>query len=237
MTPLRVRAIGGLCNRLRVTLSYRALARAQGQKLEVVWVPDGEIAKARFADVFEPLEDVTFLDAGRGDELATTDNTHAAPIDWGLAYRDLRLVERWDSHCRNIRRALLEVGVGFYQAMHMRRTDLDASSIMAEEADEDFLAWAEKQPGPIFLATDNGRTQKRIAAALSKPLVISSTILEHLHQDESGQRNTPLGIAAVDLFVCAGARRPDDGEAFKGCGGSSFTLTIMRLRKIGGWWS
>ena len=50
-----VHVYGGLCNRLRAILSRLA----RDGSLKVVWIPDGEIAHAKWADVFEPIEGLT----------------------------------------------------------------------------------------------------------------------------------------------------------------------------------
>ena len=58
-----VRAKGGLCNKLRVVLSYREAAVVDGgHRLVVVWVVNEE-CPARFAELFEPLDGVDFLDS------------------------------------------------------------------------------------------------------------------------------------------------------------------------------
>ena len=78
----RVRAFGGLANRLRVVLSWRATFG----ELEVVWRPDGEIAHGRFLDVFEPLNGVTFVDE-KTCGTRTLDPYPHAPADWQRGYR------------------------------------------------------------------------------------------------------------------------------------------------------
>jgi hypothetical protein len=219
-----VEAIGGLCNRLRVVLAYRA---AYG-RVDVVWQPTGEIAGARFGDIFEPLEGVRFLDGYADPVLRTTDPLHGVP--WVLGYRDLVLQRDHRDRLSDIRAA---VG-GPYQAVHVRRTDLDVHLRGLLPPDDEWLAWAREQPGPIFVATDNGTTQRELVAALNaqgRESFFVALIPEHAAQDQSNQRNTSLADAALDLFLCAGA------SAFRGTFGSSFSETAEALRQSKGWWT
>ena len=222
-----VRAHGGLCNRLRVLLSYRAWRR----ELTVVWRPDAQCAGARWADVFEPLAGVQFLeeDPERVDAF-TCDNTHEAPKGWEAAYRELRLRPAHEDKRRTMRVA------GPYAAIHARRTDARAHAELhgCYTPDEHLLAWCRGHGGRVYVATDNGTTQRLLCAALrtmGKQPVTCAPIAEHPEQDMWERRNTPLADSAIDLFMCAGA------TAFEGSGDSSFTNTITMLRGLGGWWA
>jgi hypothetical protein len=226
--PVVVEAIGGLANRVRVTLSYRA---AYG-RVDVVWRRTGEIGRSAWSDVFESLDGVRFFDDYLAPVHKTTDPLHNS---WLPAYRDVRL--RADHRARFEQ---LRAGVSIcdrlerpsYQAMHVRRTDLGSDVAPNAQPDRDFVAWALRQPGPVYIATDNGTTQREMAAAIrEKDPFFLATIPEHDRQNETDQRNTPLADAAIDLFFCAGA------DAFMGTNGSSFTSTVEALRQIHGWWS
>jgi hypothetical protein len=222
---VRVRAIGGLANRLRVALSYRGTY----PRVEVVWVADGEIAGAHFRDVFrDTIDGLTFVDEPRGDEVVTTDPLPHARSGWWELYRDLRLHDPWSRLYDELRAALPKP----FAAMHIRRTDMPGAGGEGE-SDADFVRWANEQPGHVYLATDNGTTQKTMLARCERPerIVLAGKILEHADQDASNRRNTSLGWAAVDLFTCARS------SAFKGCNASSFSHLVMRLRAMGGWWS
>lgn len=217
-----VRAFGGLCNRLRVVLSYRA---AFGP-IDVVWHPDGEIADGRWSDVFEDLDGVRFLDSGDYGT-ATIDPYPHAPHGWQDGYRDVRL--RPNHHARL---GHLVSGVGPYSAIHVRRTDHTA---MAQgygtyTDDADFVQWLIDSEGPVYVATDNGTTQRAYTSLLGDRAIVAATIAEHPDQDAGGRRNTTLSHAAIDLFACVLATR------FKGSGESSFTNTVLMLRERRGWW-
>ena len=60
MPPLSIRAEGGLCNKLRVILSYRLAAMDEGRHLIVVWANGGP-CPALWEDLFEPLAGVTVV--------------------------------------------------------------------------------------------------------------------------------------------------------------------------------
>ena len=223
-----VRAHGGLCNRLRVVLSYRAW---RGE-VDVLWRADPQIAGARWGDVFEPLAGVQFLEhePDRVDAF-TCDNTHEAPKGWEAAYRELRLLPALEDKWRTLRVA------GPYAAIHARRTDARAHAELHNifTTDEHLLAWCRGQPyGRTYVATDNGTTQRVLCEGLrtmGKQPVTCAPIAEHPEQDAWERRNTPLADSAIDLFMCAGA------AAFEGSGDSSFTNTITMLRELGGWWA
>ena len=212
-----VRVIGGLCNRLRTVLSYRAAGVSLFQ-----WVPDGEIANARFDDVFEPLAGVQFVDTESPD-IVTCDPSHEAP-GWETNYRSLRLRPEHLARVKEVRPPYP------YAAMHIRRTDHKdyEPARLDPTTDDEFHRWVATLPGvyTVFLATDNALTQREFPFAIANRLIDS-----HPEQDTGGHRNTSLADAAVDIFVCAGA------HCFMGSKHSSFTDTIVLLRSLGGWWT
>ena len=217
---VRVQAIGGLANRLRVVLSY--LAAHENQGIEVVWVPDGEIANARFLDVFKPLAGVRFFDEGRGDELKALNPLGVA---WVHRYKLLEPVDKIRD-----RISIINLRRGPYAAMHVRRTDLPKEWFATNEKDEDFVEWAKSQPHPVYVATDNGTTQRNLDAWLGGHCFFNRPIRIHTAEDQHYQRNTSLADAVVDLYMCAGS------VAFKGCVGSSFSTAVTHLRDQDGWW-
>jgi uncharacterized protein (DUF169 family) len=96
-------------------------------------------------------------------------------------------------------------------------------------SDEDFRGWLKAAPGPVYIATDNRHTQLAfedyVRSLGKKPL----TYCQIAHSE--AQRRTTLVHAVSDLFACAGAAH------FLGSGESSFSNTVMLLKRIGGWWS
>ena len=64
LPPLTVRAVDGLCNRLRVVLSYAAVARRHGRRL-LVWWPLISVCDGRFTDAFIEADTPMVLAAAR----------------------------------------------------------------------------------------------------------------------------------------------------------------------------
>ena len=222
-----IHCFGGLCNRLRVILSYRA---AYG-RVDVIWKPNGEIAGGTWADMFWSLPGVRFdpWDCGALKwACETLDVCPDAPANWRLAYRELTLLPELRDRLQAIPRP--------YSAMHVRRTDLgdNLDAKRNPTHDDEFHEWLLTARGPVWLATDNGTTQQKYAeeiASLGHQPMYSMPIPIHADEDKGGQRNTPLWAAAVDLFACAGS------AAFMGTRESSFSDTAESLRQLGGWWS
>lgn len=217
-----VHAYGGLSNRLRVIFSHLATHGPIG----VVWVPDGEIAGARFEDVFMPLAGVTFYYHATGASYRTCDPAPGAPAGWEESYRKLHLRPEYRDKLNAI------CPPEPYSAIHVRRTDHRDYAPACTDAtqDEEFLRFIDDEAHQdVYIATDNGTTQREfrryVERTCRKPHTNS---LMHIHerQDVGGQRNSTLADAAIDLFICAGA---DD---FMGSRHSSFTNLIHTLRGL-----
>lgn len=214
-----VHAIGGLANRLRVVLSHLATHGPIG----VVWVPDGEIAGARFEDVFMPLAAVTFYYHATGASYRTCDPAPNAPAQWE---RDYALLHLRGDHAQRYRELR---PVEPYSAIHVRRTDHDAIAAQDPTRDDEFAEFIQSAHRIVYIATDNGTTQRRFISAVletGRTPVYVAPIHEHERQDMSGQRNTTLADSAIDLFMCAGA------DTFKGTRHSSFSNLIHTLRGL-----
>ena len=131
-----VRAQGGLGNKLRVVLSYReAHVVDGGTHLVVVWVL-GEECPARFLDLFEPLDGVSFIDtddpamasklrAFGAPDVSLPRDMHSHPAIASVPSREaamfLHLRPR-PALVREIGRVVERCGAG-YCAVHVRRTD------------------------------------------------------------------------------------------------------------------
>lgn len=216
-----VQAYGGLCNRLRVVLSYYASGcRA------FVWEPNGEIAFARWGDVFWPL-DVHWHDTynpSRKPDVVTCDPL--PNVDWQSAYSWLRLNSPYARTWSEL------VAARPFDAIHVRRTDhQDYAKPEWITRDEEFHEWAARRRDLLFLATDNGTTQVAFKKLFGPRVFHAGAIAVHPDQDKGGRRNTSLARAAIDLFVCAAANE------FMGSRASSFTDTIHTLRGMRGWWN
>lgn len=248
--------MGGLCNRLRTILSYRAVYGS----LEVEWLPI-QVGAGTWDEVFEPLEGVTFVTPGpwtlrheggpvlvhggrilsnewavkselrgQADEPTWVDcNPLAtAPMGWQMAYRDVRLTPA-------LIRILPERP---YQAMHVRRTDhtpMVKSWGVRQTLHEEYARWAldfgaRGNFTRFLIATDNEESVRVLSKAigLSRCFVLGGI---STNPTDGETRATPMWHAALDLFACVRASH------FLGSPGSSFTDTIELLRSMQGWWS
>ena len=194
----RLRPIGGTMNRVQAILSYRA---THGP-LEVVWEDD----VPHFLETFLPLEGVTFVRGRHPRDVVDYGIPTNAPEDWRKAYTELRpipsIAERVDAF-RNT--------LGDYIAIHVRRTDMTplARRIGAPHtSDEEYMAWLSERPDvPVWVATDNGITQRKYEAAL-RHLFRSGCIMGgyEVHTEHDHTIHGPITDAIVDLFMCVGAR-------------------------------
>lgn len=206
-----VHAHGGLANRLRVILSFRA---AHGP-LTVVWRPDSQVAGGRFSDCFERLDGVTIVDGIIANEaVSTCDPCPTAPEGWQASYSDL-VLKPW-----------LELAVERLAspiAIHVRRTDI-ADLGEPLEPEDDYIRFAQEHSGRVFVATDNHTTQHYYRTVLGDRCVMQPIDphgeLAHDH------RATTLEHAAIDMFAAARS------EWFKGTSASAFTWAIEILRRL-----
>jgi hypothetical protein len=215
---------GGLGNRIRAILSRLSPI----ESLTVVWEPTEEIAFGRWSDVFAPLDGVTFHEEPISGALRTCD-PHWHPHDewdrpsWLAHYARLSPL-----HPIMGRIEALQMSINSdYDAMHIRRTDhIDlAKSEGGWTPDERFHAFTQDTSGPMYLATDNGRTQRAVKDWIGHRLV-TNTWMPDTAGDGSCHRFTTLAEAVVDAWVCAGARR------FMPSGSSSFSQLVKYLREI-----
>lgn len=213
---MKLSAVGGLCNRTAAIIGYRA----KHGPLTVVWKPDEYVAGGRWADVFAPLEGITFVDEGPHDVEAYA-QPEDAPEDWDMAYRELKpryapiLPERE------------------YDAVHIRRTDfhdmIRKYHGVYVPTDHEIAAWAEQSNRPIWIATDNAETQRKWERILSPRGVVAAFIGTgaEIQEERDHRRHTSLRHAVWDLFACAGAVRFLGSTLH-----STFTHTIERLRLL-----
>lgn len=218
VTAPTLHVVGGLANRLRAVLSHRAL---HGGKLSVVWQPDEYVSHARFLDVFGPLEGVEFVN-GPWD-LEDYAPAKGAPEGWERAYSELRPVADVQKKIDAIR----DFFRGGYLACHARKTDHIPNRGGQVENDETFWSWASRWPRlDLYLATDNGETQRRFLACGRAVRIGCQLGGKELQDIVDHRRNGTLADAVVDLYTCAGATH------FLGSRGSSFSDAIVTLRSL-----
>lgn len=234
LPPLTVRAVDGLCNRLRVVLSYAQIARRHGRPL-LVWWPLNAVCDGRFSEAFAPLAGVTFLDtfpeSVRPAFSPASHDFHQTIKDEGepsittcfdMLQPNEAVRSRVQANVCELRAPPFDDG-GFI-SLHIRRTDHWGSHL----TDDDFARFIDAYPThAAFLATDNKVTQQKfIDSAAHGHRVRACT---RIVPDGSRLRQTSLTDAAVDIFTAAEADGP-----FMGCYSSSFSDTIHRLRRLAG---
>lgn len=221
-----VQAAGGLCNRLRVVLSWHS----EDPSARFVWKRDGEIAGATFLDVFEPVDWLTWASQDERADVVTCDPCPDARVGWERDYRALTLRPYWQSEWGRLRE------MRPYSAIHVRRTDhLEyARSLGNETYASEFVEWLGRSKLRVFVASDSHSAQKEARGWVDqcgRASFHSCAIKSHAYENMGGRRNTELGYAAVDLFTCAGA------VEFMGTRESSFSNCVTMLRSMGGWWA
>lgn len=224
----------GLGNRLRALLSYRLISIERGANLSALWAVS-EACPGLFDDVFEPLSGTTIL---------ATDDTHSSYETAALGvhgvhdfHEAVKLRRREEARCffdltprvgirLEVASAALEYGP--YIALHIRRTDHYAVEVGVQSTDDEFERFADRYPAhTIYLATDNGQTQRRFVERYGATrLRVYSPIDEtrNWRDEDSSLRLTSLHSAVVDMFVCVRA------DVFKGSSFSSFSDAISHLR-------
>lgn len=205
---------GGLCNRLRVLLSWLKKARSDGQQLVVYW-PVTAHCNGSFIRFFESIPGVHVLqkepEPSRPIDYSGLDA--CGPLEIGAIRPSPALQERIDA---------IKASLGpEYDAMHIRRTDLPAERDGNYIPDADFEQFViDAADAPVYLATDNADTQRRLLSTFGPEKIRTAATIT----DRGALRQTSLDIAIIDIFVCAGA------AYFKGTDGSSFTDFIEALR-------
>lgn len=210
-----IKPTGGLCNYLRVMFSYYAKAIQQKEQLIIIWEKTNS-CPGYFLDYFTPLENVIIVNDNCN---RYTINYHGCGIDKNFIpdYSKLELRDEIKSILR-ARRELL----GKYIAVHIRRTDHIAIAKKNNKYTDDdvFLYFINNKKGDrnLYIATDNKLTFDDFKNKYSDSVKIE------YHAVVKGTRETALGDAIIDLYMCVYA---DD---FLGSGWSSFSHLIYKLR-------
>ena len=212
---------GGLCNKLRATLSYYFAAKKENKRLIVIW-DITEACPGFFLDYFEPIENVYFLkENSQNLELDYNDcgwHPDFCPYNVNI-FRELKLLSTMMNEV-NEKILLLE---NDYIAIHVRRTDHAKLAKLNNcyTSDEDFFNFIDKSRiNNIYIATDNKETFNLFYGKYNnriKTLYTSDLSLTAL-------RETSFKDAIIDLYTCVYSKE------FKGSGYSSFSSTIEFIK-------
>jgi hypothetical protein len=254
---MRVKAVGGLTSRLRVVLSYLAVARQNCSRLVVHWASDNA-CPAMFSELFEPIgPDINVTDEPAEPHILLRTfslgglriRAPASPTP-ELGAMALALLHPVPSLLKQIDRLRRELGIRF-AAVHIRRTD--KSSDYASDAGfaEWARAWARNQQrvgvrgARVYVLTDNPRSLATVRKALpSHAAVAQRGIFDAPPGGDETMRSykaaaapplaasdvrlTSVGAAVIDMWVASHAAE------FKGTRQSSFSAMIESLRRARG---
>ena len=243
--PVVISSTYGLGNQLRVLLSYRAAAAAQGRPLVLVW-EKMTACNALYRELFEPIEGCVVVEHFDDLELVrpglsrlprgvfpTVYYTHPAVHNTPLETSMWEVLRPVASIRAAVEANLATLGDSFV-AVHVRRTDhmtSEGGKIAKMKAagewvtEDDFRHFLDRHGGrPIYLATDNAATQQEFLARYGERIRCCVPIEPPPADASEVYRHTHLSQAVVDIFTCAAS------HAFMGTYYSSFSDAIQRLR-------
>jgi hypothetical protein len=221
--PWTVVPMGGLANRIRSILSWRS---SHGP-IEVLWARSTGVCRARFLDVLEPLEGVTFGDIGDGpaqdykgpcDVAPTCSLAPDAKPGWTESYMELRPLPPIQARIDAIKKT---IGSPYY-AIHARRTDhvTHAARFGHFTTNDELAKWIGiRRMLPLYVATDCPDTLHWFRQRFDTRCNVEPKAV-----DGYDKRAQSLEDAVIDLWMCVGARE------FRGSWFSSFSETIDVLR-------
>lgn len=215
-TSYQIIPVGGLCNCLRVMLSWKRKAESEGRRLNVYWTIT-VACNGSFSKYFEALNNVQIFERQPSPDRAI--DYHGFDACGPFDAKDLQLQPRLQEQVEALKGQL-----GEYDAIHVRRTDLTPVAVRDGNyiEDSEFFAFIEASDRPVYLATDNLATQRLYREKFGQKIRF---MYEIPASRVNVMRQTPLEYAIMDLYMCAEARN------FMGTAGSSFSefIEIMRL--------
>lgn len=210
---------GGLCNKLRVTLSYFKYAQTINKQLIVIW-DITSICPGFFLDYFEPIKNITFL-KNNDENLKILYNGCAVHPDFKFyIVPELKLLPVIFDEVKN----KIDILENNYIGLHIRRTDhiADAKTNNLYTTDEDFFNYIDNNSTKnLYIATDNKNTFNIFKIKYKNIIKIDYT-----NELYNSLRHTSIKDAIIDLYMCVYSNK------FKGSGWSSFTETIEQLRSL-----
>ena len=213
---------GGLGNRLRMILSCYKYSKQINKKLKVYWIPDESISYALFADVFNPIKNITFVYNYNNEPLDYRSDINCSALNKITNYNDMYKYLTPNNTINNRIDYLKKKINNKYISLHIRRTD---HSSLAKN-NKNFVTddnYINKYPNyNIYLATDNRETQDKFIKLYGKRLIVNKLI----DNNNSDLRKTSLKDSVIDIYMCVYSK------VFKSSGFSSFSETIYCLRKV-----
>ena len=208
---------GGLCNYLRVVLSYNEYAKSINEELTVIWLVT-EACNGFFLDYFEEIPNITFL-KNKPDNVKITHKGCGCMNNMkDINYSEFILLP----YMKEIINKNIKILNNNYIAIHVRRTDhtecfKDNHNLTD---DTEFMKFIDSRKNyNLYIATDNADTFNIFKSKYSNRVKLQSNTY-----NEKKLRQTSLKNAIIDLFTCIYAKD------FKGSYWSSFSgqISIMR---------
>jgi hypothetical protein len=219
---------GGLCNKLRVILSWLLKAKKENKKLTVYWQKD-KACPGFFKSIFENPEPniLNVISSKIIDRKQLNYKGYSPlkkyPLNNALKEFQLNPLPHIKTEIKRIKEKLPTT----YIALHIRRTDLVNITKKREiyTSNHHFFNFVDQfdKNLMIYLATDNPATQKLFLEKYKTRIVIYNNINNH---KKFGSRFTPLQHAVIDLYLCI------DSTFFCGTQGSSFSQMIKMIKDI-----
>jgi len=216
-----IQPVGGLCNRIRVLLSYLVYARLKNKKLYVFWEID-QSCNGSFTDFFVVPKDCIFGNTQKEIDYkgCYTKDSYDRKL-FIESFKELRLNDKVQKEVDKMIDRNLKPN---YNAVHIRRNDfvryaIKKGKFVDDSFFENFIL--KNNDKKVFIATDDRETQRHF---INLPNTIYYKPIKEKEPDE--KRQTPLLNAVIDIFVCIKANK------FQGTKGSSFTELINILRQF-----
>ena len=216
---------GGLCNKLRVLLSYYEFAKKQEKILHIKWVVS-KYCNGNFLDYFETIPEIQFINNLSSDNIIKYRGCYIRP-NFKPNYEYLVLLNHMKEKIQN----KINILGNNYIAIHIRRTDhitlQKNKGVYRSHTDEKFIDWIDKNKNNVnlYVATDNQETYNTFKEKY--PQIIKFNY--HTKENKDDFRETSLENAIIDLYMCVYAKN------FKGTCKSSFTETILEIKKKKTW--
>jgi len=208
---------GGLCNRLRVILSFME----KYNNFDIYWPKTWDICFQDFTDVFKPLSKLNFIEE-KPDKFDYKGTSSIGKYSYKLYYQIVPI----ESIKIRINYFLSKLGKNFYSC-HIRRTDHTETQINTKTyiSDEVYIYFIKCSPFKVFLATDNIDTQTKFKSIFGDKLITNDAIIE-----TDSVRKSNLENAYIDLVLCSLGKKFLGSSKF-----STFSTTINILNKINYW--
>lgn len=207
---MQIRVNTGLMSRIRAILVYLQKAREQNETLEVQWTLN-QYCDTPFHELFQPTEDLVFIDGNGLDPVDDTLGQYRLPKIWLRPSDNIsdQLADLWPTQS--------------YSAIHIRRTDHTAllhDLGKRQTSDGHFMMFVYSVDIPVYLATDNRDTQLKYKRIFGDQIFWYENI-----SNNDRLRQTSVQAAAIDFWLCVCA----DGD-FMGSHFSTFSRMIDHFR-------